>query len=171
MTRLYADLYFYKTMVMGDQKSIGFLFVCLFCCGFFLYFHVLTWQNVLWIWRGSNLHWSVESQPSGNLPLLPSVVLVKASKHKPYCPITCFMWLWPLNEILQAESLSLSLVGTLSPHAPLKNWHSGVQSYLLKCLNWIMWTLHPLGYEQVRFCSALGSAWELVTKVMWFWQL
>ena len=38
MTRLYADLYFYKTMVMGDQKSIGFLFVCLFCCVFFFVF-------------------------------------------------------------------------------------------------------------------------------------
>lgn len=149
---------------MGDQKGI--------VLGVFFVFSCPYLAKCSLDLKGSNLQWSVESQPSGNLPLLPSVVPVQASTQTLLSHYLFHVTLTAFSMRSCRQNHCHCLLLGPSPHMHHEEpGIAGVQSYLLKCLNWIMWTLHPLGYEQVRFCSALGSAWESGIKVTWFWQL
>lgn len=162
MTRLYSDFSFYKMVVTEDQRGIGF----------FLFFFMSLLGKII---SGFGGEW-------------PSLVCWEPAIWEPdtftICSACAGVWTQTLSSryFFHVSSAGLS-VGScrqnhchsllLGPSPLVRHTEPGtarVQSYLLKCLNWITWTLHPLGYEQVRFCSALGSAWESGTKVRWLFR-
>lgn len=113
-------------VLTGDRSGMCFVFFSP---------HVLTWQNDLLIWKG--LHWSVESQPSGNLTLLPSVPLARASEHKHYGPVTCFTWVWLASQWDPAGGIAGSFFcqGPL-PKPVTQNWAQHVH----RDTCWNAWT-------------------------------